>query len=510
MFSKLISRSFSSLLIKNGTVLNADRARSADVLIRNGKIERVGVPHTIAAPSGCEVVDAAGKLLIPGGIDSHTHLQMPFMGTHSIDDFDAGTRAAVAGGTTCVVDFIIPQKGEHLMKSYERWRSWADPKVHCDYALHCAITSWTSDTPRQMAALVREGITTFKAFMAYKGSLMLTDEHLYDFFETCRDLGALAMVHCENGELIEKAQKKMLDAGVTGPEGHYLSRPDIFEAEATHRAITIAEFTHTPLYIVHCMSEKACEEIARARARGNILFGETLASALGTDGRQYWNPDWQTAANHVMSPPLNPSPETKRHLMHALEAGVLQAVSTDNCTFSRTQKQMGKDNFAKIPNGMHGLQDRLSVAWEFGVNQGRLSKTRFVDVTSATPAKLMNLYPFKGVIEEGADADLSIWDPTAERKITAKTHQHAIDYNVYEGRQITGGVTKTISRGKVVYDQGKIYSVKGQGKYVPRQPFGYAFERLPQLMARLDPKKQKVLRDSKGAAHEQPAATMRV
>ncbi len=477
------ARSFSTLLIKNGTVLNADLARPADVLIQDEKIVRVDPTCSLSARSA-EILDAKGMYLIPGGIDAHTHMQMPFMGTKSVDDFNFGTRAAVAGGTTCLVDFVIPQKNENLVTAFERWRSWADPKVHCDYALHCAVPSWTSDTFSQMQELVSLGVTTFKAFMAYKGSLMLTDDSLFKFFEACRKLGALAMVHCENGELIDLAQRRVLEAGVTGPEGHYLSRPDIFEAEATHRAITIAEYVNAPLYIVHCMSKKACEEIARARARGVVVFGETLASALGTDGQKYWDPDWEVAANHVMSPPLNPDVTVKTHLMNMLEAGVLQTVSTDNCSFSTEQRMAGRTNFAKIPNGVHGIQDRMGIVWQMGVNEGRLGKSRFVEVTSANPARLMGLYPEKGVISEGADADLVLWNPEQERTVRASEHEHAIDYNIYEGRKIRGAVDRTISRGRIVYEDGKVLSRMGQGRYRRRLPFGYPFERLSMLMKR--------------------------
>jgi dihydropyrimidinase len=497
----MMSKQFSRYLIKNAKIANSDRIFKGEILVDNGKIERIikdGSSERLIE-KGTTIIDAKNKYVIPGGIDTHTHMQLPFMGTTAVDDFNIGSRAAIAGGTTSFIDFIIPNKDESLLTAHDRWRNWADLQVNCDYTLHCAITSWNDQIKREMAEIVSRGISSFKVFLAYKGALMLNDGEFYKVLERCKELGALCLVHAENGDLLFEAQKKMLEMGITGPEGHYFSRPESFEAEATHKAITIAEFINSPLYIVHVMSKDAAFEVTRARNKGNILFGETLCAALGTDGREMWNKNFDIAAGNVMSPPLNPDPTTKKHLMHLLQSNTLQVVGTDNCTFCTSQKRMGSGDFTKIPNGVNGIEDRLSIVWTKGVKEGILSVSDFVRVTSTSAAQIFNMYPRKGIIEEGADADLVIWDGEKERIISKSTHHQAVDFNIFEGMKVYGEAVMTMSGGKVKWQNGEFTSdlKPGSGRYIERKPFGYPFERVNDLDNAKDPRKFKVDRTDK-------------
>lgn len=428
--SQLAKKRFSSYLIRNGTVVTASHAKQADVLLRDGVVAEIGAPGQLDSQSG-QRIEAGGKLVIPGGIDTHTHMQMPFMGTHSYDDFESGSLSCLAGGTTSFLDFVIPGKGQSILKAYETWRGWADPKVHCDYSLHCALTHWSPDVHREMADLVRLGVQSFKFFMAYKGALMLEEEHVLKAFERAKELGAICLVHAENGELIEHRTRKVLEAGVTGPEGHYLSRPPYIEADAVARVIAIAQTVNNPLYVVHVMSKEAAEAVSRAKQKGLVLYAETLAAALGTDGANLWHKDWDVASRYVMSPPLGPDRTVKKYLMQMLQAGVLEVVGTDNCTFCTSQKRMGLQDFSKIPNGVNGLEDRLSVVWTRGVATGLLSPSQFVEAVATKAAKIFNMYPKKGEIAIGSDADIVVWDHNAKRTISCKTHHQKVDFNVF-------------------------------------------------------------------------------
>jgi dihydropyrimidinase len=488
---------YSNILIKSGVIVNADSKFKGDILIKNGKIIKVfnreieneyDSEHSI--PENTKIIDANNNFIIPGGIDCHTHMQLPFMGTVAVDDFNIGSKAALAGGTTCFLDFIIPGRDESILKAYDTWRNWADPKVNCDYSLHCAITSWNDQVRKDMAEIVKRGISSFKVFLAYKGALMLNDSEFFHVLERCKELGALCMVHAENGELLFEAQKRMLDLGITGPEAHYLSRPESFEAEATHKAITIAEYVTSPLYIVHVMSKDAADEVIRARNKGNILFAETLAASLGIDGKGLWNKNWDTASGFVMSPPINPDPTTKTHLMKLLQSNCLQTVATDNCTFCNQQKKMGREDFTKIPNGVNGIEDRMSIVWTQGVKQGLLSPSDFVRVTSTNPAQIFNLYPKKGIIKEGADADLVIWNGEKERIISKDTHHQAVDFNIFEGMIVKGVCEMTITNGKVVFENGQFtnYLKPGSGNFIQRKPFGFTYERFDELVKARDPR----------------------
>eukprot|EP01135_Chromosphaera_perkinsii_P004226 Nk52_evm15s272 gene=Nk52_evmTU15s272 len=470
------------VLVTNGTVVNDDRMFKADVYMEDGIITRVGLfPDESVDPKEWEIVDATGLLVIPGGIDTHTHMQLPFMGTVAVDDFYYGTRAALCGGTTMIIDFVLGPAKESLLKMYNQWRSWADPKVCCDYSFHVAVTWWADSVAKEMELLTGPdyGVNSFKTFMAYKGNFQLTDEELYHCFKRVREIGGLAQVHAENGDLISENSKKMLEMGITGPEGHEMCRPEEVEGEATNRAIIIANQVNCPLYVVHVMSKAACDAIERNRANGCVVFGEPIAAGLGTDGSHYWNKCWRHAAAHVMGPPLRPDPDTPRYLMDKLSCGVLQATGTDNCTFSGSQKALGKDDFTKIPNGVNGVEDRMSVVWEKGVHAGKLTPQQFVAVTSTNAAKIFNIYPQKGRIEVGSDADVVVWNPDASRVISASTHHQKVDYNIFEGQTVHGVTEVTISRGRVVYDHGEVKVERGSGTYVYRKPFNdYIYQRV--------------------------------
>ncbi|XP_046407330.1 dihydropyrimidinase isoform X2 [Ischnura elegans] len=463
------------LLIKNGKVVNDDEMIDTDVYIEDGIIKEMGRNLTI--PGGSRIIDARGRYVMPGGIDTHTHMELEMMGAKAVDDFYQGTKAAIAGGTTMIMDFVIPAKGESLLEAYDKWRSLADEKVCCDYALHVAVTWWSDKVKEEMALLCKEnGINSFKMFMAYKDVFMLEDSELYEVFETCRELGAVAQVHAENGSVIAENTRKLLAAGVTGPEGHALSRPEEVEEEAVHRAAMIAGQVNCPLYVVRVMGRPAGDAIGAKQSKGVVVFGEALASSLGTDGRMYWNSCWSHAAAHVTSPPLRPDPTTPVHLMKLLSSGALHTTGSDNCTFNESQKALGKDDFSKIPNGVNGVEDRMSVVWEKGVHSGLMDPKRFVAVTSSNAAKIFNIYPRKGCIAVGSDADIVVWDPSKTRVISAKTHHHAVDFNIFEGMECHGVPEYVIVNGRVCVDEGDLKAVHGFGRFVPtpvNPPFVY-------------------------------------
>ncbi|XP_017114646.1 dihydropyrimidinase isoform X1 [Drosophila gunungcola] len=465
--------------IKNGEIVNHDKSFKADVYIEDGIIKFVGPSSEITIPGGVRTIDASGLMIIPGGIDPHTHLQLPFGGAVAVDDFYHGTRAAVAGGTTMIIDFVLPNKHESMIEAYDKWRSWADPKVCCDYALHVGITWWSKSVSEEIGILCKElGVNSFKTFMAYKGLYQLNDSDLLDVFERIRHLNGVAMVHAENGDIIAKNTQRLLAEGINGPEGHELSRPEEVEAEAVHRACVLAHQAACPLYVVHVMSKSAGIELARARHRyrGRYIMGETLAAALGT-----WQPCCQHLgfdheAAHVLSPPLRPDKTTPEFLMKLLANDDLQLTGSDNCTFNKEHKALGKGDFTKIPNGVNGLEDRMSLVWEKGVHAGLLDPCRFVAVTSTNAAKIFNIYPQKGRIAVGSDADIVIWNPNATRTISKDTHHHACDFNIFEGMTVHGVCEFVLVRGRICAEQGNVRVAEGFGRFIPtpvRPPFVY-------------------------------------
>ncbi|GAA09514.1 dihydropyrimidinase [Acetobacter tropicalis] len=454
------------LHIRGGTVVTAERSTRADILCDDtGLIVQVGA--NLETPAGYDVVDAGGLLVMPGGIDPHTHMEMPFMGTTASDDFYTGTAAGLAGGTTSILDFVIPGSDRTLLESWKAWREKAR-KAASDYGFHVAITHWNDQVHADMGTLVQDcGVNSFKHFMAYKNALMIEDETFLHSMQRAGELGALCTVHAENGDAVAYLQQNLLEKGQTGPEAHPASRPPAVEGEATQRAITLAGLLGVPLYVVHVSTEEASSAIAQARMRGQEVYGEVLPQHLVFDDQVYTASDWLKAARYVMSPPFRPAHHQKA-LWGGLMSGQLQTTATDHCCFCKEQKEAGKADFTRIPNGTPGIEDRMSVLWHFGVKSGKLTPENFVALTSTNTARIFNMYPRKGSITIGADADIVLWDPTAERTISAATHHQNVDYNIYEGMTVSGLARKTISNGKLVWDNGDLKAVKGAGRYLER------------------------------------------
>ena len=464
-----------SVLIKNGTIVNADQSFKADVLCADGKIQEIG--SNISAPNGAEVIDASGQFVMPGGIDPHTHMQLPFMGTVASEDFYTGTAAGLAGGTTMIIDFVIPSPQTSILEAYHQWREWAEKSV-ADYSFHVAIT-WLDETVHaDMKTLVeKHGVNSFKHFMAYKGAIMAPDEILVNSFNRALELGAMPTVHAENGEMVAQLQKKIFDMGITGPEGHPLSRPPEVEAEAANRAISIANVYGVPLYIVHVSTKQSLEAITRARNSGQKVFGEVLAGHLLVDESVYLDKNFESAAAHVMSPPFR-AKEHQDALWKGLLSGNLQTTATDHCCFCADQKAAGKDDFRITPNGTAGVENRMEVLWHHGVNTGLFNMNEFVKLTSTNAAQIFNIYPRKGSVSVGADADIVVWDPEATKKISAKTHHQNIDFNIFEGMEVKGCASHTISAAKVVYANGELKVERGAGRYVDRPPYSSFYQGL--------------------------------
>lgn len=473
-----------SVLIQGGTVVTNERSYRADVLCGDGRIQAIG--ENLDRPAGARKIDAGGQYVMPGGIDPHTHMQLPFMGTVASDDFYSGTAAGLAGGTTMIIDFVIPNPRQNVMEAFLQWREWAEKAV-ADYSFHVAITWWDDTVGRDMETLVREhGVNSFKHFMAYKGAIMADDEILVNSFSRALELGAIVTVHAENGELVFRLQQKIFDMGITGPEGHPLSRPPEVEGEAANRAIRIAEVLGVPIYLVHVSSRQSLEAITRARNEGQRVYGEVLAGHLLIDDSVYRNEDFEFAAGHVMSPPFR-APEHQKALWHGLQSGNLQTTATDHCCFCADQKAAGKDDFRLIPNGTAGIENRMEVLWHHGVGTGRLTMNEFVQATSTNAAKIFNIYPRKGSITVGADADIVVWDPAASKTISAKTHHHNIDFNIFEGMTVEGSASHTLSQGKVVFADGKLDVERGAGRYIEKPPFASYYDAMKKQAERRKP-----------------------
>jgi len=464
-----------SVLIKNGTIVNADQSFQADVLCADGKIQEIG--SNISAPNGAEIIDAAGQYVMPGGIDPHTHMQLPFMGTVASEDFYTGTAAGLAGGTTMIIDFVIPAPQQNIMEAYQQWREWSEKAV-ADYSFHVAITWWDETVHADMKTLVEKyGVNSFKHFMAYKGAIMATDETLVNSFNRALELGAMVTVHAENGEMVSQLQEKIFNMGITGPEGHPLSRPPEVEGEAANRAISIANVYGVPLYVVHVSTKQSLEAITRARNAGQKVFGEVLAGHLLVDESVYLDKDFESAAAHVMSPPFR-AKEHQDALWKGVLSGNLQTTATDHCCFCADQKAAGKDDFRLTPNGTAGIENRMEVLWHHGVNTGLLNMNEFVKLTSTNAAQIFNIYPRKGSISVGADADIVVWDPEATKTISAKTHHQNIDFNIFEGMKVKGCASHTISAAKVVYANGELKVERGAGRYIERPAYASFYQGL--------------------------------
>ena len=455
-----------TLLIKNGTVVTAEETERADLLCADEVIQEIA--PRIKPPAGATVIDAKGCYVMPGGIDPHTHMQLPFMGTVAADDYYTGTRAALSGGTTMIVDFCIPSPNQDPWEAYQQWREWAEKSV-CDYSFHLAVTWWDKAVKRDMRRIAKEGVTTFKHFMAYKGSIMVDDEIMLASFMECAKIGGTPLVHAENGEAVYYLQKDLLRRGMTGPEAHAWSRPPEVEGEAANRAILIAKLANVPLYIVHTSCSQSHDAIRRARSSGQRVYGEPLIQHLTLDESEYMHKDWKHSARRVMSPPFRHK-QHQEDLWSGLVDGSLQVVATDHCAFNTKQKRMGAKDFTQIPNGTGGVEDRMAVLWKHGVTTGRLTPNEFVAVTSTNSAKIINAYPRKGSLHEGSDADIVVWDPKATKVVRAAKQFSALDYNVFEGFKLTGLPRETILRGKVAYSKGKILARRGQGKWIARKP----------------------------------------
>jgi dihydropyrimidinase len=461
-----------STLIKNGTVVTAERTFAADILIDGEKIRDIA--PSLPAEQASRVIDAAGMLLLPGGIDVHTHLDMPFGGTTSCDDFETGTRAAAFGGTTTLIDFAIQPKGTKMRDALDIWWKKADGRASIDYGLHMIVTDLGEAGLEDMDSLVDEGVASFKLFMAYPGVLMVDDATIFQALGRTAKNGALICMHAENGGVIDVIVRRALAEGKTAPIYHALTRPVTAEAEAVHRAIAMAEIAGAPVYIVHLSSEDALNEVREARDRGLPIFAETCPQYLLLNIEEMQRPGFESA-KYVFTPPLREKHHPPK-LWEGLKNDHLQVVSTDHCPFCfADQKSLGKDDFTKIPNGGPGIENRLQLLYHHGVNLGRLSLNRFVELVATTPAKLFGLYPRKGTLAAGSDADIVVWDPKADHTITAKTHHMRVDYSMFEGFTVKGNAKLVMSRGEVLVDDGSYSGRPGRGQFLKRAARGGAW-----------------------------------
>ncbi|PYQ54522.1 MAG: dihydropyrimidinase [Acidobacteria bacterium] len=456
-------------LVKNGTVVTASDRYDADLYIDKGRITLIGQGLNVPADT---VVDASGKLVMPGGVDVHTHLDMPFGGTTSADDFESGTVAAAHGGTTTVVDFAIQNFGEGLYPAFEGWHRRAEGKSVIDYAFHMIVRELTDQVSGDMDRLTRhEGVTSFKLFMAYPGVFQVDDATIFRALLKTKENGSLVCMHAENGGVIDTLVKDALRKGQTAPKYHALTRPTRAEGEATGRAIALAEMAGVPIYIVHLSCSDALEKVKQARDLGLPAYAETCPQYLFLSYEDYERPGFE-GAKYVMSPPLREK-WNQDALWKGLSKNDLQVVSTDHCPFCMNeppQKQLGKDDFSKIPNGAPGIETRLMLLWDGGVRAGRIDAHKFVEITSSNPARMFGLWPRKGTVAVGSDGDLVVWDPEKEVTLSAQTLHMRVDYNPYEGRVIKGAPAVVLSRGDVIVDHGEFKGRKGRGEFVKRQP----------------------------------------
>ena len=460
-----------SLVIRGGTVVNAGERFTADVKVEGRTITGIGTG--LPKGPGDSEIDAAGRYVLPGLIDPHVHMELPFMGTVSADDFETGTASGIAGGTTSIIDFCIPAPGTSLLEGLKTWKARA-AKAASDYSFHMAITGWGEHTADEMRAVVRDhGITSFKVFMAYKGAIMVDDHALYQVMKVAAETGAVVTVHAENGDAVWNLQRELLAKGLTGPEFHPVSRPSAVEGEATERALTMARLHGAAAYIVHMTCRESVQALERAKLAGQKCYGETCPQYLLLDDRVFDAPDFGGSA-YVMSPPIRPL-----HLGHhdalwtGLTSGMLDSIGTDHCPFTHEQKKIGMKDFTRIPNGAAGIEDRLAILYTHGVVGGHFTLERLVELGSAAPARIFGLER-KGAVSVGMDADLVVFNPDAKSVRSAKTHFSRADRSIFEGFDVKGKVEKTIVGGRVAFDNGKLMAEKGSGRFMARKPSHFA------------------------------------
>lgn len=452
-----------SLLIKNGRIITAADDYVADIFIEGETIKSIGKNLAVIAD---ETIDASGMLVFPGGIDPHVHLEMPFMGTFSSDTYETGTRAALHGGTTTVIDFILQKQGSSLRAAFNEWNGRATSNAVGDYSFHMAVTDFNDSTKGEIKEMIDEGITSFKTFMAYKGALMIDDRQMIGLMEEVKKQGGMVTVHATNGDIIDYLVQKNVSEGNRAPIYHYLSQPEVTEAEASERFVDMTNFTGCPGYIVHMTCEGALNAVRNATKRNQKVFVETCIQYLVLDASLY-EQDFD-GAKWVMSPPLREKKD-QATLWAGINQGLVQVVATDHCPFTWEQKLMGKDDFSKIPNGHPAIEHRMELLFSEGVNKGKISLNKYVEVTSTNAAKIFGLFPKKGTIGVGADADIVIFDPSKKHTISVDTHHMNTDYSGYEGWEVTGKVKTVLLRGKVAIDDNKCLVEKGYGQFVKRK-----------------------------------------
>lgn len=456
------------LLIKNGEIVTAADRFIADVYCVGGRVVAIG-ENLEKRSAKDEVLDASGQFVLPGFIDPHVHMELPFMGTVSADDFFSGPASGVAGGTTCFIDFCIPARGQSLLEGLRIWQE-RSAKSPVDHTYHMAITGWSDTTADEMRAVVQDhGITSFKVFMAYKGAIMVDDGELYQVMKQAAKLGAVVNVHAENGDAVVHLQKELVAAGNLGPEYHPVSRPSAVEGEATERALMMAHLHGARAYIVHMTCKEAVQALERAKLRGQRCYGETCPQYLLLDDSVFAKPDFEGSA-YVMSPPIRP-PNVGHHdaLWTGLTSGMLDSIGTDHCPFTMEQKRAGKDDFTRIPNGAAGIEDRLALLYTYGVCEGHFDLQRMVALGSTNPARIFGLYPRKGTVVIGSDADLVLYDPASEGVRSAKTHHSKCDRNIFEGFKVRGKPTHVIVNGRVQFRDGRLDVERGAGRFIKRE-----------------------------------------
>lgn len=456
-----------SLLIKNGEIITASERYTADIWCENETITRID--KNITAPAGAEVIDAKGKFVFPGFIDPHVHIYLPFMGTFAKDTHETASKAALIGGTTTFIEMICPARSDRPMEAFELWLGKAQGRSACDFTFHMGLGRFDQQVETEMKEIVKRGLSSFKIFLAYKGAFGVTDEELYHTLRLAKELGVITTAHCENADLVLELQKKLLAEGKTGPEYHHESRPPLVEAEGVHHLMSFAKLLDAPVYIVHTSCEEALREALRGKLNGVKVWVETLIQYLVTDKTYAERPNFE-GAKFVMSPPLREK-RNQDVMWNGLRDGIVSTLATDHCPFDfATQKRMGEKDFTRIPNGIPSLEDRVNVFFTYGVKRGRLDLHRFVDTASTKAAKLFGLFPKKGTIQPGSDADLVIYDPGFCGTISAKNHAMNVDYNPFEGTAIEGRPSVVTVRGQVAVRDGKFVGQAGRGKFLQREP----------------------------------------